>query len=207
MIGGTPEVATDPNARFRSVFSCARIGSRASIIFHVPPLRVFLMNAAATIRRSTAGMGSAFELRRVLATVTGGTFFSRSGGFLGVLFLALMGCSSSPARPINDSATGVVTLEIDGAGESVKMTVDRLPAGCTVETVMQRAVDQGLDAEITGSGTTAFVASINGSAGSGTMGWLFKVDGEFSERGIGTTELDPPATITWVYADMSAAMR
>lgn len=115
------------------------------------------------------------------------------------------GCSTAPPAP-TQIATEPVTLEIQSGTKKESVLIEGLPLGCTVEDVMRSAQQQGLDIEMSGSGTTAFISAINGESGSGTQGWLFKVDGEYSDRGIGTTELDPPATITWVFDDMSAAL-
>ena len=119
----------------------------------------------------------------------------------------LVGCSAAPPRPVQIAAEPVtLEIQVDGGKATKPSWLTVLPMGCTVEDVMIRAAEQGLDVDISGSGTTAFVSAIDGESGSGTKGWLFKVDGEFSERGIGTTELDPPATITWVFDDISATM-
>ena len=60
---------------------------------------------------------------------------------------------------------------------------------------------EGMPVGIHGSGITAFIHSIGGKSTSGTEGWTYKVDGQFANEGIGSTELSPPATITWEFGE------
>ncbi|MEL7337750.1 MAG: DUF4430 domain-containing protein, partial [Planctomycetota bacterium] len=53
--------------------------------------------------------------------------------------------------------------------------------------------------DITGTGTTAFVQSIGGTATSESDGWTFTIDGEFAMQGIGSTVLHPPTTVEWKF--------
>ena len=125
---------------------------------------------------------------------------SLSAVVLGVL-LAL-GCSSEPPKvsdpaPPLDSPQGPVTVEIVHRESIRTLLLEAVPAGTTVETVM-RSIEE-VPVAIRGSGTTAFIDSIDGvKTGSGT-GWTYRINGEFVDRGIGATELVPPATVRWTF--------
>lgn len=126
--------------------------------------------------------------------------------FVASLAWAIGGCGTS--RPPSDSsrdgvaatATGPVTVEFlhqgfDDQGFAREVTLEGIAAGSTVESVMRSIQDPPI--VLRGRGVTAFVESIGGIKTSATDGWTYRVDGEFADRGIGTTELVPPARISW----------
>ena len=118
-----------------------------------------------------------------------------------LLILGCQGSTSTPPPPSSASpssaSTGTVTVEFQ-IGESTRtIEVDDVVSGSTVESVMRSITDVPLT--IHGSGQTAFVDSIDGISTSGSEGWTYKLNGEFANEGIGTTELTPPAKISWSY--------
>ncbi len=129
----------------------------------------------------------------------------------GVLLLAavalfLPGCSRQPAAgdasdgPPTATSTpepGPVTVEILRDGQTRSVTLDPIPHGTTVEEVM-RSIDQ-FPVEIRGSGTTAFVDSIDGMTTGADTGWTYQVDGEPAHEGVGVKRLAPPAKISWSF--------
>ena len=116
------------------------------------------------------------------------------------LALALLGCQSRPEPPAVDAEVGTVTVVIDDGGEEpIKVTVDNVPVGETLETVMRSIKEVPI--ELSGSGTTAFVDSIGEQKTDATKGWTFTVDGEFANQGIGQTVLHPPTTVDWSFGE------
>lgn len=75
----------------------------------------------------------------------------------------------------------------------------------TIETAM-RQIDE-VDIVITGSGTTAFVQSIDDVATDASRGWTYTVDNEFATEGIGTTRLRPGQTVRWKFTTFDDAMK
>ncbi|QDT06215.1 hypothetical protein K227x_46230 [Rubripirellula lacrimiformis] len=133
-----------------------------------------------------------------------------------IAMLVLVGCGG-PAATLPEStdaatddslaksgqvASGLVTIEVAIDGDTQTFTVDQVAEGTSLENVM-RSVD-GLDVDISGSGTTAFVNSIAGKATSASEGWTFTIDGEFANAGVGSTELTPPTSVAWKFTDSSA---
>ncbi|WP_345685597.1 DUF4430 domain-containing protein [Novipirellula caenicola] len=90
-----------------------------------------------------------------------------------------------------------VTVVIQGKDATKEFTRTDIPAGATVEQVM-RSIDE-IPITITGSGVTAFVSEIDGVSTTATEGWKYKIDGVHAEKGVGSTELDAAATITWAF--------
>ena len=113
--------------------------------------------------------------------------------------VCLIGCSSPQPPPVADAATGTVTLEIQVGEKTKTLQVADVAEGTTLESLM-RSIDE-IPITLHGSGTTAFVESIGDTATSASEGWTFKVDGEWSDQGVGTTVLHPPTTITWSFGD------
>ena len=96
--------------------------------------------------------------------------------------------------------TGTVTIEIEN-GESVQThEINEVAEGSTLESALRSA--GGIPIEITGSGMSAFVHSIDGQATSGGEGWTYTVDGDFANEGIGTLTLSPPTTVRWSFGKM-----
>ncbi len=146
------------------------------------------------------------------------------GWLLMCLLFAVSGCTAErgdeTARPGSDAArtaaegatdasaadAGTVTLSIESVdADPLVVEVPGVATGTTLETVM-RSLD-GVDVDITGSGTTAFVNSIEGKATGGNEGWTFQVDGEPAKQGIGSTVLDPPVEIEWSYGSFSETVQ
>lgn len=135
--------------------------------------------------------------------------------FAGILLLAVAaisvpGCSRDPANtpaagetPASGSPgaterqVGPVTVEIVRDGQTRTVTLDSIRHGTTVEEVM-RSIDE-FPVEIRGSGTTAFVDSIDGVATGSETGWTYQIDGESVHEGVGGKRLAPPATIRWSF--------
>ncbi|TWU48055.1 DUF4430 domain-containing protein [Rubripirellula reticaptiva] len=111
--------------------------------------------------------------------------------------MAVTGCQQQPAPIAVDAAKGTVTIEIVSADGTKTYTVDDVSDGSTLEQVMRSAKD--FPAEISGSGTTAFVSSIDGLSTSASEGWTYKIDDEFIHEGVGVTTLSPPTTVTWKF--------
>ena len=142
-------------------------------------------------------------------------------GFLTIAALCMalsVGCSSSSAPVTDDpqaasvpssdtqseagaAKTGTVTLEIKVDGKTQSVTVEDVAVGSTLESVMRSI--KSVPVKMRGSGTTAFVEAIGDVATSGTDGWVYRVDGEFSSEGVGSMQLDPPTTVTWTYGEAS----
>ena len=114
-----------------------------------------------------------------------------------------LGCHSSTpvATPsaTTGSETGTVILEIQWPDQADKqiLEINDVADGATLESVMKDLDDP--DVEISGSGTTAFVQSIGDTSTGAADGWTFKVDGEFANQGIGSTQLYPPTTVSWSF--------
>ena len=95
---------------------------------------------------------------------------------------------------------GRVTFVIHQGADDVTFSVDGIPQGATLETVM-RKIDQ-TPISIRGSGPTAFVDQIGEIRTTGSEGWTYTDDGEFATRGIGEMQLHPPATVEWTFGEM-----
>ena len=129
--------------------------------------------------------------------------------FVVVLFAFSVGCDrsttdsnteSSTSTSRRDAVSGIVTLEIAEADGSRTITVPDVADGATLESVLRSA--EGLNAVISGTGSTAFVNQIGDRDTSGSEGWTFTVDGKRADKGIGSTVLHPPATIQWKFGSM-----
>ncbi|MEE2936043.1 MAG: DUF4430 domain-containing protein [Planctomycetota bacterium] len=102
------------------------------------------------------------------------------------------------AEPAN--AVGTVIIEIVDGDNEKTLELSHIEAGTSLEQIMRSITDPAIS--IRGSGLTAFVDQIGETKTSGSEGWVFRVDGEFATRGVGSTIIDPPATITWSYGGM-----
>jgi Domain of unknown function (DUF4430) len=120
-----------------------------------------------------------------------------------------MGCApSTTQKPSSTQGTapaqvtrGTVTIVIDDGNEVVEQKIENVTAGTTVEQLMKQLDDPTV--KISGTGTTALVTAIRGKTNSGGEGWTYRVNDEWADRGIGTFELTPPATIRWKHGDLS----
>ncbi len=121
------------------------------------------------------------------------------------LILLVPACSTKSEAPSGSETgqqqTGTVTIEILGGDSVQRYSVPDVPDGTTLETVLVDLTEPTI--EIQGSGTTAFVNRIGDLATSASEGWTYKIDGEFVNTGVGTTELHPPTTVSWNYGDFS----
>ena len=117
-----------------------------------------------------------------------------------------IGCSPTPTpTPVAaPSANGVVTIEIRTGDRVDSTTIDSVADGSTLESVL-RSIEEP-EFVIKGSGPTAFVDRIGDRSTGASDGWTFKIDGKFSDRGVGTVLLHPPATVTWQFGSMEDTM-
>ncbi|NND97518.1 MAG: DUF4430 domain-containing protein [Pirellulaceae bacterium] len=109
----------------------------------------------------------------------------------------------SPSTGDTSAPTGVVTVQIKTADGVNSIDVANVADGKSLESVMRQL--PGVDVSVKGSGTTAFVDRIGDVATSAGQGWTFQVDGEWSDKGVGKTELHPPTTVTWEFGNWDAA--
>lgn len=113
-------------------------------------------------------------------------------------FLVAIGCGQTapPAPPVG-AKTGTVTVVVKPSADADPTTnvIENVADGTTLESVMRQI--NGVSVQ--GSGTNAFVDSIGATETGAADGWIFKVDGEFANQGVGQTVLHPPTTITWTY--------
>jgi hypothetical protein len=121
-----------------------------------------------------------------------------------LLALLAIGCGQTETSQPSDvqAVRGPITVEIETpSGQIKRLTAPDVAAGTSVESLM-RSLEE-VEVAIRGSGTTAFVQSLDGTATGTGKGWTFTIDGEFAMKGIGQTELEPPATIRWSYGEFS----
>lgn len=113
-----------------------------------------------------------------------------------------------PEQQSNAGATaeaGPVTVRFEWPDDRPTTTevVENVPAGTTLETVLRDLPQPEM--QITGGGQTALVQSICGVEISGDRGWTFEINDNFATRGVGSTRLTPPTTITWRYTSFEEA--
>lgn len=123
-----------------------------------------------------------------------------------VLVVFAVGCDSNRVSPPTSGdavQTGTVDFEVVISGEGaepIQFEVPEVAEGTTLESVMRAIDPEVLSLEISGSGLTAFVVSINEQTGGNQSGWVYTVDGENPEVGIGGFELNPPTSVRWKIA-------
>ena len=122
---------------------------------------------------------------------------------LALATLGWVGCDreTSPGG-VGQTIGGDVTLVIESGGMSRTLTVADVVDGTTVESVLRSVSPDDTEIQMTGRGLTAFVESIDGRGATGTRGWVYTIDGEKVNTGVGSTRLHPPTTVTWRYSDM-----
>lgn len=126
---------------------------------------------------------------------------------IGFLAFLLIGCGeqNEPVSAITsetreDVVTGVVTVQINGGqDDTISVEIADVSTGATVESIMRQIEDPPV--HINGSGTTAFIDQIGDKKTVGSDGWVFRVDGEYSNEGVGMKTVDPPCTISWEFGD------
>ncbi len=122
--------------------------------------------------------------------------------------ILIFACSStSTVAPLSESqsnaTTGPVSIVVNDGESKVQCEVNNVAAGTTVEQVMRQVDDPRIKIKISGSGTTAIITAINDLTNSGGEGWIYRVDGKWADRGMGTFKLTPPVTITWQHGDFA----
>ncbi|MGB7342848.1 MAG: DUF4430 domain-containing protein [Pirellulaceae bacterium] len=113
------------------------------------------------------------------------------------------GCdrASQPvATTSSNTAAGTVTFEFKTGDDVRRVEIQDVADGATLESVLRSAA--GVDVVISGSGLSAFVHQIGDKSTSSSEGWTFAIDGQWSETGVGTTQLHPPTTVTWEFGEM-----
>ncbi len=131
----------------------------------------------------------------------------------GLLILAFAaGCDQSAMLDVerSDSAAteivaGTVQLDIDFAGEAENLSV-KVPcsADSTVFTILQRAAKMDdLQFDSQGSGSTAFVHSIDGVMNAGGRGknWVYRVNDLLVNESCGLKGVVPGDQIKWKYGE------
>ncbi len=108
--------------------------------------------------------------------------------------------ASSPEMPVDPTTTGTVTVEVIEGDETKRYELTDIAAGTTVESIMRSLTEP--EVTMSGSGITAFVQQIGDQSTRSNEGWVYRVDGEFATKGIGSTTVDPPVTITWSFGGM-----
>ena len=130
------------------------------------------------------------------------------GGFLAFFSGGCGPAAPDPSAPPSSSGgsdqVGQVRMQFDfGDGRVVESVLPSVQPGTTVETLMRRVTEVPI--QLSGSGTTALVQSIDGYGMSGGQGWLYQVDGQWAERGIGQTTVKPGSEIRWRYGRFDTA--
>jgi hypothetical protein len=131
-----------------------------------------------------------------------------AGGLLALgTLLGTVGCGrAEPPVPANapEGAGGTIevvfTFDDKRPAIAQEVTVDQ---PLSVEAVMRKLDEPAI--ELSGSGTTAFVRSIEGLETVAGRGWLYEVDGQWAERGIGQTTVAPGSEIRWRYGEFASA--
>ncbi len=113
------------------------------------------------------------------------------------LAVCVSGCSRSTAPQPEALAAepGIVTVVIEIGGQQIRREVEQVQPGTTIADVMSRIEEPAI--KIIGSGSTAFVDSIGELGTTAGLGWTFRVNGEWADRGVGDYALEPPAEIRW----------
>ncbi|MEM9586554.1 MAG: DUF4430 domain-containing protein [Planctomycetota bacterium] len=112
--------------------------------------------------------------------------------------LTAIGCGTQ-RETVPTTGSGTVTIQVSVGEQDHVYQVDQVASGTTVEQVMRSV--EGLPWECSGSGTTAFVVSLHDIPTTGDSGWIFRLDGEYSDVGIGTATVEPPTTIDWTFGN------
>jgi hypothetical protein len=129
---------------------------------------------------------------------------------LGLVFT--LGCepattldSPNAERPADEVVAGTVELRVDYSGEKKNRTF-KVPcsADSTVFSILRRAKNMGdLDFDSQGSGTTAFVHSIDGVMNSGRRGnnWVFRVNDQLAKESCGSLAVAPGDVVEWKFGE------
>ncbi len=108
--------------------------------------------------------------------------------------------------PAADTKPQTVEMVVDyGDGAELHLTAIAYRAGMTALDAVQAADahPHGVKFKLRGTGTTAFVTQIgdakNEGGGLKNRNWIYTVDGEQPEVGIGSFELKPQSVILWKF--------
>lgn len=138
---------------------------------------------------------------------------------LASFLLVAVGCqpSATSEKPTKDDAkptakVGSVTIEIVpdwDAPETVISQTLEISENQTLESAMRQLSTNAvppIQLDLSGSGVTAFVQSINSIETDAQRGWTFTIDGKFATEGIGSVQLSPGQTIQWRFTTFEEAM-
>lgn len=129
-----------------------------------------------------------------------------------VLVASLVGCDSTAtidrenSEPVADAVVaGTVQLLVDFSEQRRDLNV-KVPcsADSTVFTILQRAEKMGdLEFDSQGSGSTAFVHSIDGVMNAGGRGknWVFRVNDQLARESSGSLGVAPGDVIEWKFGE------
>ena len=118
------------------------------------------------------------------------------------LFVAV-GCSqpssetTETTQPAADPISVEITIETGESEDPTTHTV-KVPAGATIAEAMAKLPDE-LQIETSGSGNMTFLSSINGKSTAGSEGWIFYVNDEWANQGIGAFTLSEGDQVRWKY--------
>lgn len=118
-------------------------------------------------------------------------------------WLAWAGGCSTTVTPPSTTEPGPVTVVIELGDESKSQRFDEVQPGTTIAELMAQIEDPSV--RLSGSGAMAFVESIGELGTDRGLGWTFRVNGEWADRGIGAYPLEPPAEIRWTHGAFESA--
>lgn len=125
-----------------------------------------------------------------------------------VMIAGITGCDSSPvgtASTATGSSTGTAQLVIDFGGRRKNISVDvPCSADSTVIQILERARNMAdLEFNVSGSGETTFVRSIDGIENEGAEGdnWIFRVNEKLGDRSCGVFPVRPGDHVLWVLGE------
>lgn len=112
--------------------------------------------------------------------------------------LALPACGEDgPPSPAGSGEAAVVEIAIEQEGGEAQMLSVTTESGASALQAMQSA--EGLELEIEGAGRDAYITAINGRAASADQGWVFAINGESSQVGVGAATVQNGDMLRWCY--------
>ena len=120
-----------------------------------------------------------------------------------VLTVFVLGCGGGVvSEPVSTKIT--VNLTVDFQGESDNLEINQsLTSNSTVMDLLSECKSAGiLNFDHRGDGETAFVTSINGIKNQmgGGSNWVFHINGEMSDFGAGTAQLENGDSVLWIFS-------
>lgn len=115
---------------------------------------------------------------------------------LAALALPTCGEDGSPV-PADSGEAARIEIAIeqeDGEAQMLSVTTE---SGASVLQAMQSA--EGLELETEGAGRDAYVTAINGRAASADQGWVYAINGESSQVGVGAATVQNGDALRWCY--------